>query len=264
MQPSQTIGRHGDLPSTVAYVRPHVVSVVVPIYNEITTVDRCLAALTTKQVPGWEFEIIVVESNSTDGTRDVVLAYRDKARVKIILQDRPLGKGHAVRAGLVVATGDVIMIQDADLEYDLDDYELLLAPIASGRQAFVLGSRHLPGGVAIRKFTNQPLLALLMNAGHWFFTFCLNLSLGIWLNDPFTMYKVFRRECIAGLEFQSNRFDFDWELLIKLVRRGYRPIEIPISYASRSFRQGKKISIWRDPPTWIAALIKFRFCRLPR
>ena len=252
------------MPSTVAYVRPHVVSVVVPIYNEITTVDRCLAALTTKQVPGWEFEIIVVESNSTDGTRDVVLAYRDKARVKIILQDRPLGKGHAVRAGLVVATGDVIMIQDADLEYDLDDYELLLAPIASGRQAFVLGSRHLPGGVAIRKFTNQPLLALLMNAGHWFFTFCLNLSLGIWLNDPFTMYKVFRRECIAGLEFQSNRFDFDWELLIKLVRRGYRPIEIPISYASRSFRQGKKISIWRDPPTWIAALIKFRFCRLPR
>jgi hypothetical protein len=78
------------------------------------------------------------------------------------------------------------------------------------------------------------------------------------------MYKVFRRECIAGLGFQSDRFDFDWELLIKLVRRGYRPIEIPVSYASRSFRQGKKISIWRDPPTWIAALIKFRFCRLPR
>ena len=236
----------------------------VPVYNEIATAGRCLAALTTKQVPGWELEIIIVESNSTDGTRDVVLAYRDKERVKIILQDRPRGKGHAVRAGLAVATGDVIMIQDADMEYDLGDYELLLAPIASGRQAFVMGSRHRPGGLAIRKFTDQPLQALLMNGGHWFFTVCLNLSLGIWLNDPFTMYKVFRRECIAGLGFQSDRFDFDWELLIKLVRRGYRPIEIPISYTSRSFLQGKKISILRDPPTWIAALIKFRFCRLPR
>ncbi len=237
---------------------------VVPAYNEIATVDRCLAALTAKQVPGWELEIIIIESNSTDGTRAVVLAYRDRERVKIILQDRPRGKGHAVRAGLAVATGDVIMIQDADLEYDLDDYELLLAPIASGRQAFVLGSRHRPGGLAIRKFADQPLQAMVMNAGHWFFTFCLNVSLGIWLNDPFTMYKVFRRECIAGLEFQCDRFDFDFELLMKLIRRGYRPIEIPVSYTSRSFRQGKKISIWRDPPTWIVALIKYRFCRLPR
>jgi glycosyltransferase involved in cell wall biosynthesis len=89
--------------------------VVVPVYNEIATVDRCLAALTTKQVPGWELEIIIVESNSTDGTRDVVLAYRDRERVKIILQDCPRGKGHAVRAGLAAATGGVIMIQDADL-----------------------------------------------------------------------------------------------------------------------------------------------------
>jgi glycosyltransferase involved in cell wall biosynthesis len=258
------IGELSDLSSVVPSVRPHIVSVVVPIYNEIATVERCLAALTAKQVPGWELEIIVVESNSTDGTRDVVLTYRDQARVKILLEDRPQGKGHAVRTGLAAATGDVIMIQDADLEYDLGDYELLLAPIASGRQAFVMGSRHRPGGLAIRKFADQPLRALLMNAGHWFFTLCLNLSLGIWLNDPFTMYKVFRRECIAGLEFQSNRFDFDWELLIKLVRRGYRPIEIPISYTSRSFQQGKKISILRDPPTWIVALIKYRFCRLPR
>jgi glycosyltransferase involved in cell wall biosynthesis len=261
---NQTVGEHGGLPHVESSLRPHVVSVVVPAYNEIATVDRCLAALTAKQVPGWELEIIIIESNSTDGTRDVVLAYRDRERVKIILQDRPRGKGHAVRAGLAVATGDVIMIQDADLEYDLDDYELLLAPIASGRQAFVLGSRHRPGGLAIRKFADQPLQAMVMNAGHWFFTFCLNVSLGIWLNDPFTMYKVFRRECIAGLEFQCDRFDFDFELLMKLIRRGYRPIEIPVSYTSRSFRQGKKISIWRDPPTWIVALIKFRFCRLPR
>ncbi len=87
----------------------------------------------------------------------------------------------------------------------------------------------------------------------------INASLGIWLRDPFTMYKVFRRDCIAGLEFECNRFDFDWELLIKLVRMGYRPVEIPVSYRSRSFKEGKKVSMFRDPITWMWALAKYRF-----
>jgi len=206
--------------------------------------------------------VIIVESNSTDGSRAVVETFRGRERVRIILQERPRGKGHAVRAGLAEATGDVILIQDADLEYDLNDYEVLLAPIAAGRQAFVLGSRHGQGGWAIRKFSDQPVRALILNTAHWFFTFCINGSLLIWLKDPFTMYKVFRRDCISGLTFESNRFDFDWELLIKLVRRGYKPIEIPISYTSRSFEQGKKITMIRDPLTWIWALLKYRFCRL--
>jgi hypothetical protein len=90
----------------------------------------------------------------------------------------------------------------------------------------------------------------------------LNASLGIWLRDPFTMYKVFRRDCLAGLTFECDRFDFDWELLIKLVRKGYRPIEIPISYQSRSFKEGKKIRMFRDPLTWMRALVKSRFSRL--
>jgi hypothetical protein len=87
----------------------------------------------------------------------------------------------------------------------------------------------------------------------------INASLGIWLNDPFTMYKVFRRDCLRGLKLECNRFDFDWELLIKLVRKGYRPIEIPIAYRSRSFKEGKKVSMVRDPLTWIIALVKYRF-----
>ena len=102
----------------------------------------------------------------------------------------------------------------------------------------------------------------MLNLAHWGFTLMINVSLGIWLRDPFTMYKVFRRDCLDGLTFECNRFDFDWELLIKLIRRGHRPIEIPISYRSRSFKEGKKISMFRDPITWVWALVKFRFRRL--
>jgi glycosyltransferase involved in cell wall biosynthesis len=239
-----------------------VLSVIVPIYNEAATVRAALDAIVAKQVPGWTLELILVESNSTDGTREIVLEYRSHPRVKLILEGRPRGKGHAVRAAFAAATGDVILIQDADLEYDLDDYDILLAPIAAGRQEFVLGSRHGEGGWAIRKFSDQPLQALVLNGAHWGFTLLINVSLGIWLRDPFTMYKVFRRSCLDGLTFECNRFDFDWELLIKLIRNGHRPIEIPISYKSRSFKEGKKISMFRDPVTWIVAWAKSRFGRL--
>lgn len=239
-----------------------VLSVIVPIYNEVATVRTALDAIVAKEVPGWTLELSFVESNSTDGTRDVVLGYRSHPRVKLLLEDRPRGKGYAVRTGFAAATGDVILIQDADLEYDLNDYDVLLAPLAAGRQSFVLGSRHGEGGWAIRKFSDQPLQALLLNGAHWGFTLLINVTLGVWLRDPFTMYKVFRRDCLAGLTFECNRFDFDWELLIKLIRRGHRPIEIPISYKSRSFKEGKKISMFRDPITWLWALARFRFARL--
>ncbi|MEY4815070.1 MAG: hypothetical protein RLZZ162_2143 [Verrucomicrobiota bacterium] len=237
-------------------------SVIVPIYNEAATVRQSLDAILAKTVPGWTLQIIMVESNSTDGTRSIVQTYDAHPRVKLILEDRPRGKGHAVRAGLAHATGDVILIQDADLEYDLDDYDILLAPLAAGRQEFVLGSRHGEGGWAIRKFSDQPFQALILNLAHWGFTLLINVALFIWLKDPFTMYKVFRRECLEGLTFECNRFDFDWELLMKLVRKGHRPIEIPISYKSRSFKEGKKISMFRDPLTWLWAVVKYRFVKL--
>jgi glycosyltransferase involved in cell wall biosynthesis len=235
------------------------VSVVVPVYNEISTVREALDALVAKRIDGFDLRLIVVESNSTDGSRDVVQSFRHLPSVQVLLEEAPRGKGHAVRAGLAAATGDIVIIQDADLEYDLADYEKLLLPIARGEHAFVLGSRHVPGAWAMRKFTDQKLHALALNVAHWTFTAMINISLGIWLNDPFTMYKVFRRDCIAGLRLECNRFDFDWELLIKLVRKGYRPIEIPVSYQSRSFKQGKKVSMIRDPLTWMVALFKYRF-----
>ncbi|MGH7997103.1 MAG: glycosyltransferase family 2 protein [Opitutaceae bacterium] len=238
-------------------------SVVFPVYNERATVERALEALIAKSIPGVEIEIIVIEGHSSDGTREIVLGYRDRPRLKLILEDAPRGKGRAVRTGLAHATGDFVLIQDADLEYDLDDYEPLLAPILAGRQAFVLGSRHGEGGWAIRQFTDQPLRGLALNGAHWMFTLLVNAVLGTRLKDPFTMYKVFRRDCLDGLSFECDRFDFDWELLIKLVRKGYRPIEIPVTYRSRSFADGKKIRIWRDPPTWVRALAKYGFGSQP-
>src|SRR5947209_7447632 len=151
-------------------IQDGVLSVVVPIYNEAATVREALDAILAKEIPGWTLEIILVESNSTDGTRDIVRGYEKHPRVKLILEDAARGKGHAVRAGFAQATGDVMLIQDADLEYDLNDYDVLLAPIASGRQEFVLGSRHGEGGWAIRKFSDQPLQALVLNLAHWGFT----------------------------------------------------------------------------------------------
>ena len=235
------------------------VSIIVPAYNEAATVEPLLQSLLRKRFADLDSEIIVVESNSTDGTRAVVQRYASEPGVRVILQDRPRGKGQAVRDGLAAATGDFILIQDADLEYDLEDYDALLQPLAEAREAFVLGTRH--GGSAwwkMRKFADQPLLALFTNCGHWFFTALLNVLFRQRLRDPFTMFKVFRRDCLSGLEFQCNRFDFDIELLVKLLRKGYRPLEIPVNYRSRSYKQGKKVNALRDPWTWLYALARLR------
>ncbi|MFI5358399.1 MAG: glycosyltransferase family 2 protein, partial [Opitutales bacterium] len=232
------------------------------VFNERPTVRTALDAITAKRIEGWDLEIIIVESQSTDGSREIVLGYRSLPHVKVVLEEVPRGKGHAVRNGFGHATGDVLLIQDADLEYDLADYERLLAPLQAGTHAFVLGSRHDGSSMFLRKFDEQVLHAFVLNTGHWFFTALIDVSLGLTLRDPFTMYKVFRRECLAGLKLESNRFDFDWELLIKLVRRGHRPIEIPVAYRSRSFKEGKKVSMFRDPPGWLWAWAKYRFQRL--
>lgn len=239
-------------------------SIVVPVYNEAATVTELLQLLEAKQVEGLEKEIIVVESNSTDGSHEVVQRYAGRPGWKIILQDRPQGKGFAVRAGLAEATGDYVLIQDSDLEYDLEDYDILLEPLLAGRESFVLGARH--GKRAwwkLRRFSDRPASALLLNFGHYLFATAINVMFGLRLHDPFTMYKVFRRDCIHGMTFRCNRFDFDYELLLKLVLRGYRPIEIAVNYRSRSFSEGKKVSFFRDPLLWIQALYQLRF-RTPR
>lgn len=234
-------------------------SIVVPAYNEAATLDVLLNRLVLKRIDGLHTEIIVVESNSTDGTREIAEKFEKLGLIRLIKQDRPLGKGSATRLGLEACTGDIVLIQDADLEYDLEDYDALLHPILTGRKAFVLGARHGNGAFKIRHFESQIVLSTFLNCGHWFFTALVNLLFLLRIKDPMTMYKVFRRDCLFGLNFQCNRFDFDYELLIKLVRKGYRPVEVPVNYRSRSFKNGKKVSILRDPWTWVWVLLRLRF-----
>jgi hypothetical protein len=237
-----------------------VLSVIVPVFNERATCAELLDQLLAKTIEGVELEIIIVESNSTDGSRDLVLRYKDHPRVKLILEDKPKGKGHAVRAGLKAATGTVVLFQDADLEYDINDYDALIYPILNFRNNFVLGSRHNKGNNSwkIRTFSDAPGLAAYFNFGHLLFLTLFNTLYSQKLSDPFTMFKVFRRECLYGLSFECNRFDFDYEIVIKLLRKGYRPLELPVNYASRSLEEGKKVTMFRDPITWIRALLKFR------
>jgi hypothetical protein len=243
-------------------IRPRpLCSIIGPAYNERDTFPVLLDALLDKQIAGMDKEVIVVESNSTDGTRELALRYASHPEVTLILEDRPRGKGHAVREGIARARGDILMIQDADLEYDLNDYEDLLEPLLTHAIPFVLGGRH-GGGWKMRQFTDQPVLAVSLNLGHVVLRSWLNLLYGRRMQDPFTMFKVFRRECLYGLDFECNRFDFDIELLTKLLRKGYDPVEIPVNYRSRSFREGKKISILRDPWTWLRAGFKYRLVPL--
>jgi SAM-dependent methyltransferase len=245
-----------------APLRPRpLLSVIVPVYNERATFTELMDALLAKEVPGLDREVIVVESRSTDGTRELVRAYEGRPGVRIEYEEAPKGKGHAVRTGLALAQGDIVLIQDADLEYDLNDYDELLQPILRHQRAFVLGSRHT-GDWKIRKFNGQPVLTSVVNTAHLFFAFLLNTACGSHMKDPFTMFKVFRRDCIHGLTFKADRFDFDWELVIKLLRKGYMPVEVPVNYLSRSFKEGKKIRTFRDPPTWVWALIRFRLAPL--
>lgn len=235
-------------------------SVIVPVYNERATFLELIEQLLLKTIDGLDLEIIIVESNSTDGSRELVLQYKDHPRVRVILEDKPLGKGHAVRTALRSTTGDLVLFQDADLEYDINDYDALVGPLLAFRNNFVLGTRHSGGknNWKIRQFTDSPGLAAFFNFGHLLFLTLFNLLYKQRLSDPFTMFKVFRRECLYGLDFECNRFDFDYEIVIKFLRKGYKPLELPVNYRSRSMKEGKKVTVFRDPLTWILALFKFR------
>jgi glycosyltransferase involved in cell wall biosynthesis len=232
-------------------------SIIMPVYNEQATFEATFAEVYAKRIPGIDTQLIVVESNSTDGTRASVLRCAGLPRVQVILQDRPRGKGNAVREGLSHASGDFVLIQDADREYDVDDYDALIEPLRQRECAFVLGSRHT-GDWRIRSFNTQPGLATFFNVGHAIFLRLFNLLYGQHLTDPFTMFKVFRRDCLDNIVLECDRFDFDYELVIKLIRQGYEPLEIPVNYHARSFSEGKKIDALRDPITWIRALLKYR------
>jgi glycosyltransferase involved in cell wall biosynthesis len=245
-------------------------SIIVAVYNEVSTVGTLLERVWAQPVPDLQKEIVIVESNSTDGSRASVadFAARHAAEphtpILVLHQDAPRGKGNAIRQGLAAATGDIILIQDADLEYDVGDYPDLLRPIIDGRSAFVLGSRHMgPNGWKIRKFAHGGPRAALMNVGGILFHGLFNALYRTQLSDPTTMYKVFRTDCLQGIALTRDRFDFDFELLAKLIRRGFRPLEVPVSYQSRGFDEGKKIRLLRDPLTWVRAIVTERFAAVP-
>jgi glycosyltransferase involved in cell wall biosynthesis len=235
------------------------VSIVIPVFNEIRTCREVFDRVYAKEIPGLQKEIIVVESNSTDGSREEVIAFGKRPGVKVVLQDKPQGKGFAVREGFRWATGDIVMIQDADLEYDFNDYEKVLSPIVEGKTNFVLGSRHLGAETwQIRAFKSWPGTTLTMNLAHKFFTGLFNVLFRQRTTDPATMFKVFKRDCLDGIEFQCSRFDFDFELVSRLVVNGHTPVEVPVSYNSRGFAAGKKVRFFRDPITWIRVLFMVR------
>jgi glycosyltransferase involved in cell wall biosynthesis len=245
------------------------VSIIIAVYNEAGTVATLLDRVWAQPLPKATKEIIIVESNSTDGSREIIAEFLARhaaeasPRIQVIHQPKPMGKGNAIRQGIAAATGEILLIQDADLEYEVADYPDLLRPIIEGRAAFVLGSRHMgPDGWKIRKFAQSGLKAAFMNCGGMLFHAFFNAVFSTRLTDPTSMYKVFRSDCLNGLNFTSDRFDFDFELLGKLIRAGFRPLEVPVSYKSRGFDEGKKIRIVRDPPTWIYAILKSRFMSL--
>eukprot|EP00439_Symbiodinium_sp_Y106_P088918 s1_g1454.t1 len=240
-------------------------SVVMPVFNEEATIEGTFDRVSGKlsQLEQIDSEIVLVESNSTDGTKEIVesLAARSDQSLKVVWQTTPRGKGHAVREGLERASGDIVLIQDADDEYSVDDYDHLLDALIESRAAFVLGARDT-NAWKMRSFGNSSALSMLYNFGHVFFTSVLNVLLGTRFHDPFTMYKVFYRDCLHGLNLRCDRFDFDHELVIKLVRKGFLPSELPASYVSRSHADGKKVSIFKDGLFWITTDLRLRFERL--
>ena len=234
-------------------------SIVLPVYNEARTVGEVIDAVLAKPLK-IDRELIIVESNSTDGTRAIVEGYRGRPGVQVVLEDRPQGKGHAVRAGLAHVTGTIVLIQDADFEYDIDDYDALLEPLLQHEASFVLGSRSLGlDDWKVRKYDATPVRGLILNFGQVMFARTYSLLYQQRVTDVNTMFKVFRAECLEGLDLRSNGFELDIELACKLARNGHSPMEVPVNYVARGFAEGKKIRFWRDAVPSYASLFWHRF-----
>lgn len=225
------------------------ITVLIPIFNEVNTLKTILQKVEEANFCGLEKEIILIDDFSTDGTREILKELADK--YKIFYHDKNLGKGAALRTGFEHVTGDITVIQDADLEYEPVDYEPLVQLILDGKADVAYGSR-LSGGKPSRSFMFTHLL------GNKVLTLMTNILYNTTLTDMETCYKAFRTEFIKGIEIKSNRFDFEPEITAKVLKRGARLYELPISYYGREYDEGKKIT-WKDGIHAIFALIKFRF-----
>ena len=239
--------------------RKQLLSVIVPLYNEENTAGELLDKLINRQ---WnmDVEFVLVESNSKDRTREIALSYSEHPNVKIILEDKPAGKGNGVLNGIKHASGNYIAIQDGDLEYDVNDYDKLLEPIINYDTLFVLGSRHNKDDWHMRKFGNSgKMIADYLNIGQVFLTWVLNTACGCKLSDPFTMYKIFHKDCMYGINFKGGNFGLDWELVIRYIRKGYVPVELPVIYNARSYEEGKHIELFKTPIEGLKALWRCRY-----
>ena len=222
-------------------------SVVIPVFNERQSLPKLLARVEAVDLSK---EIILVDDGSTDGTRELLDAYRDREGYHVILQPKNQGKGAALREGFRHATGEIVVIQDADLEYDPAEYPKLIHPILDGLADVVYGSR----------FSGYPRRVLYFwhSVGNKFLTLVSNMLTDINLTDMETCYKVFRRDIIQAMPLRSQRFGFEPEITVKLAKAGYRIYEVPISYAGRTYAEGKKIG-WRDGIDALWTLFYFRF-----
>jgi glycosyltransferase involved in cell wall biosynthesis len=221
-------------------------SVVMPVFNEKETIDEIVRR--TLAVP-LRLQLIVVDDCSTDGTRDLLAGLQREFGFTLVLQPRNAGKGAALRRGFQEVRGDLVVIQDADLEYSPEEFPQLIELITEGRADVVYGSRFL-GRHRVFMFTHY--------MGNRFLTMCTNLLYNTMLTDMETCYKVMRTEVLRSMTLEANGFGIEPELTAKIFKRGYRVYEVPITYDGRSYEEGKKIG-WRDGFVALWVLLKFRF-----
>ena len=227
------------------------ICIVIPVYNEVKTITEIISRVSSAQVIAPEKEIIIVDDCSTDGTRELLEEIgRSQKDLKILSHKVNQGKGAALRTGFESATGDIVIIQDADLEYDPREYPNLLQPIIDGRADVVYGSRFLGGPHRVLFFWHY--------LGNKFLTLVSNALTNLNLTDMETCYKVFKRQVLDEITLKSNRFGIEPEFTAKVSKKGFRIYEVPISYSGRDYSEGKKIT-WKDGFVAIFTILWYRF-----